>query len=46
MKKQVDQVYQFRITLQQTSPLIWRRIQTTFSGVVASRSMPEPETED
>lgn len=27
MKKQFNQVYQFKITLDETSPLIWRRIQ-------------------
>ncbi|MDP2157502.1 MAG: plasmid pRiA4b ORF-3 family protein [Nitrospirota bacterium] len=27
MKKQFDQVYQFKITLQEIRPLIWRRIQ-------------------
>jgi hypothetical protein len=31
MKKQFDQVYQFKITLQKIRPLIWRRIQVPAS---------------
>lgn len=31
MKKHTDQVYQFKITLQKISPLIWRRIQVPAS---------------
>jgi hypothetical protein len=31
MKKQFDQVHQFKITLQDISPLIWRRIRVPAS---------------
>lgn len=38
MKKQLDQAYHFKITLQQTSPLIWRRIHVPAS--YAFRDLP------